>query len=879
MVAQPSAVEARVVSSLADRRLAFILMLASGFAGLAYEIVWTQQSALWLGHESAAVFAVTAGFFGGLAAGALILGPRIDRSRAPGRWYAAAEAVIALSSLALALFFAPVTEWLLHAIGANPSPAWHWFVAFSGIFLLLLPATAAMGATLPAMERILARLRDEGTSISGLYAFNTLGAVLGVIAAAFVLIPGLGLVRTASLCAVLNLLCAAVTLKCFTRSEARPTAAHAATAHATTAQEATATRATTLLAVTGLLGIGYEILVVRVISQVAENTVYTFSILLAVYLVGTAIGAAACYRWFSAGRASRHARDRLLLLVAGACMSGLVGLELSETIKVWIPSMLGASVSTALALEILLALSAFLLPTIAMGALFSYLATEARAAGVSFGRALGVNTLGAAIAPPLFGLVLVPIVGPKLVIVLIAVCYLALRSLRTWLVPTQWAAAGAGAALAVWAPSLAIVDVPEGGRVVSYREGTLATVSIVEDAEGVASLHINNRQQEGSSATVFNDARQALLPILLHPTPHHVLFLGMGTGVTAWSATRDASLDVDVVELLPEVIEASAHFTKEIRSEVRGRELHAIAADARRFVRATDARYDVIVSDNFHPARSGSGALYTVEHFQAVRDRLGPGGIFCQWLPLHQLDMATLRTIVRTFMSVYPRGWAVLATNSLDTPVLGLVASRDDALLDLARIRQRMNEAASSLTLAELGLPDDFALLGSFVAGPRSLVRFGADAPLNTDDHPVVAYRAPRVTYAPDSLPRDRLIALLHEVDIAADELLATPRDADWAVRLGDYWMARNRFIEVGRDVRPSADVGRMLAQVREPLLGVLRTSPDFRPAYDPLLRMAMALGRTDVAAARELLVQLEAAQPLRAEAGEILRSLPASAQ
>ena len=85
----------------------------------------------------------------------------------------------------------------------------------------------------------------------------------------------------------------------------------------------------------------------------------------------------------------------------------------------------------------------------------------------------------------------------------------------------------------------------------------------------------------------------------------------------------------------------------------------------------------MIVADNFHPARSGSGSLYTVEHFEAVRERLADGGLFCQWLPLHQLDLDTLRSIVRSFITVYPEGWAMLATNSLDTPVLGLVARRD----------------------------------------------------------------------------------------------------------------------------------------------------------------------------------------------------------
>jgi spermidine synthase len=390
----------------------------------------------------------------------------------------------------------------------------------------------------------------------------------------------------------------------------------------------------------------------------------------------------------------------------------------------------------------------------------------------------------------------------------------------------------------------------------------------------VASLHINNRQQEGSSATLLADGRQGLLPVLLHPSPRRALFLGLGTGVTATSAAQDPSLQVDAVELLPEVVAASEHFTRMLEADARNSRLHPMIADARRFVRATRERYDVIVSDNFHPARSGSGALYTVEHFQAVRDRLGAGGVFCQWLPLHQLDLDTLRSIVRAFLVAYPHGWAMLATNSLDTPVLGLVARSDANGFVLAQVRERLTGAAIRRRALELGIYDDLAVLGSFIAGPRALMRFAGKAPLNTDDHTVVAYRAPRITYVADSAPRDRLIALLREVEISPDELLAAPDDTAWASRLAAYWTARNRFIEAGRDVQPTSDVRRMLAQVRDPLLSVLQISPDFRPAYDPLLRMAVALARSDAAAARGLLTALQHAQPARPEATQALREL-----
>ena len=853
----PDVESSRAVAFGLRWRAALLLMMASGCAALGYQIVWTQQSALWLGHESAAVLAVMGAFFGGLALGALALGPRIDRSPKPGRWYAACEAAIGLWSLALALLLKPLATALVSLIGSQPTPMWHGFVAFCGTFALLLPATAAMGATLPAMERMLDRMRGRGESIAGLYASNTLGAVLGVLGTAFVLVPALGLWRTAAVCTALNLVCAAAVVRLF--------AGPAEVASAGRIPQSA--RVPWVLAATGLLGIGYEVLVVRVLSQVAENTVFTFALLLAVYLVGTALGAAAYGRWRSRMVDARRTSDGLLRMLAASCLLGTAILHGAPALEAAVRRGMGS----ALAAEAAIATAAFLPPSILMGALFSHLATTARSAGIGFGRALGVNTLGATLAPLLFGVLLLPALGLKTALAAVAIGYLALSSRRGWLAPTQWAVVGATVMLAVLGPSLRIVDVPPGGRVIRHVEGVMAAVSIVEDAGGVSSLHINNRQQEGSSATVFADARQALLPMLLHPGPRRALFLGLGTGITAASAAEDRELHVDAVELLPEVIEASAHF---IGATAHPR-LHLMAADARRYVRTARERYDLIVSDNFHPARSGSGSLYTAEHFAAVRDRLAPGGLFCQWLPLHQLDLDTLRSIVRTFVTVYPKAWAMLATNSLDTPVLGLIAFNDGRGFEPAAIRTRLSRAALPYSPDDFGIADEYALLGGFVAGPRALARFASDAPLNTDDRPVVAYQAPRITYVPDSLPRDRLSALLQELDIQPDELKNLP-DPGWASRLSAYWVARDRFIEAGRDVEPSADVRRMLAQVREPLLSVLRVSPDFRPAYDPLLSMAIALGSVDSTAARRLLTELHRVQPFRPEAAEALRVLTA---
>jgi spermidine synthase len=213
--------------------------------------------------------------------------------------------------------------------------------------------------------------------------------------------------------------------------------------------------------------------------------------------------------------------------------------------------------------------------------------------------------------------------------------------------------------------------------------------------------------------------------------------------------------------------------------------------------------------------------------------------------------------------------------------VLGLVGAghqQTDALrFDAQALRDRLarvqvNPGAPSPF--KFGVADEWALWGNFIAGPDALKRFAGNAPLNTDDRPVVAYRAPRITYAPDSLPRERLFALLREVSISPTELVSGALDESGQRRLAAYWAARNRFIEVGDKVKPSADVQRMLLQVREPLLGVLRISPDFRPAYDPLLRMAGALGRSDPAAAMALLDELKRLQPARPEAAEMAARL-----
>ncbi len=896
-------------------------MVLSGFAGLCYQMIWTQQFSVWLGHEIIAVLAVVAAFFGGLALGALALDRRISGSANPARWYTGCELVIAVWGLVLIFIVDPANSWLASFTGAQPSAPWQWTVAFVGTFVLLLPATAAMGATLPAMQSVTERLRARGYAIAGLYAANTFGAVLGVLATTFALVPSIGLANTTLVAVMANLLCALMAIGWLARTPAlartlgnnaaskiEPLVLPLTKPMRNTDQKA---KLNTTLFVTGMLGIGYEVVVVRVLSQVTENTVYSFAMLLAVYLIATALGAAAYQRQTARQEDHRdlgHWRNRLLHGLALAILLGAVALWQCDAIKIFVSSASGETVASAMVVELVLAMAAFAIPAFCMGALFSHLCVEYKLVEdnktCGIGGALGINTLGAAIAPWLFGVMLFPLLGPKLLLVGIAGVYLLFAFFSTPFAsvrPLFYVPAMVGLGIMVFAKPLMFVDVPDGGRLVSYQDGIAASVSVVEDASGVARLRINNRAQEGSSASALTDSRLAYVPLLLHSSPKYALFLGLGTGVTAFAAAGfQTALKVDAVELLPEVISASAYFTTpNSRKTFGSNQPNIIVGDARRYVRAdhgSHQQYDVIVADLFHPARSGAGALYTVEHFAAINARLADQGLFCQWLPLHQLDLPTLRSIVKSFITVYPNASAVLATNSLETPVLGLIAPRaghggraqlvqpngaEPASFDLTTLRQRLADHAAQLKPAHLA--DDFALLGNFVAGAKSLHAFSAAAALNTDDRPWVAHHAPYATYAPQEPVSMRLLGLLHALNVQPDELLGVPTAGDaaareWQQRLRNYWLARDQFIEAGVGVRPSNDARAMLAQVRVPLLKITRTSGDFTAAYDPLLGMALALSRSDSSAdkmaAEKLLSDLIQAQPARPDASMALKEL-----
>ena len=845
--------EKRTKRSSINQSSLYGLLFLSGIAGLGYELVWIRMFALGMGHEIPSMLAVVGAFFGGLALGAWAFDSWVSRSEFPGRWYAVLEMVIGSWAAATVMLIPWANLQVARLTGLDPGPVRHWLVGFMVPFVTLLPATAAMGATLPAMDRLFCRWRESGRSVGGLYAANTFGAVVGVLMTTFACVPLLGHRQTVLILAILNVTIAVIVAALYHRkfpvvetdveAEDRPSQL----------------RLGITLLVTGLLGIGYEVLGVRVMAQVLENTVYSFATALSVYLLGTAVGAAA-YQAFGGGQQFNRLLKRLLVGQFMACLLGMLALMMSRPLYNSMTSLLGPGIAGAVMAEMVLAVFVFGLPTCLMGAIFSHLAQAARRSTGGVGKALAANTLGGALGPPLFAVCLLPLLGAKWVMGILALLYLALIPRPT--VEIAYLAITL-VLLFIFPFDLVLVRPIGGGEIITYREGVMATVSVVSDDRGDQHLKVNDRFRMGGTSSQFGERREGHIPLLLHSHPESALFLGLGTGISFASAADHPNLTAKAVELVPEVVDVLPYFKRVTGDLSTFDRLTVSVADARRYVAVSTEQYDVIVADLFHPARDGAGSLYTLEHFAAVRQRLAPEGIFCQWLPLYQMDLETLRVIVRTFLTVFPEARAYLLHFNVEMPVVGLVGSDGAIHYPSNWLEHRVTTYELTDALYKTGLPDDLSLFGTLLALPEQLNAFAEGRRINTDDRPVVTFVAPRFAYAekrPAYLALDELLELL--------ELETDPRVGDEAFRrrLADYCAARNLYLR--------GEMQRVLgneAGAIDSYVASIQKCQQFRIGYTMAVAIAQKHARTkNYKLALEILLRVIDADPSRPEAFEL---------
>ena len=862
-----------------------LAVMASGAAALGLQLGWMRLFSLGLGQELPSTLGVLTAFFGGLAAGSRWGGRLLERLPSEAVRCAVLEVLTAGWALLTLMLLPRVTEASWRWLGPAPGAALHGTASLIVPLVVLFPATLSLGAMMPAMERLLSGFRADGARVGPLYGVNTLGAVIGVVGSVLWVQPRWGLSGSVIGFAGVQAGCAVLFL--WAGRGVRPEAlVIAATPRLPEAgrggPEPGASRLGVMLGVSGLLGIGFEVLATRLLSQVLENTVFTYAAILAAFLGFTALGG------FLQNRFAPDARRALgWLLPAVALGLALAGWILRQTpmlgttlrAALWRDGMDGWAPS-AFAAEFLVTAAVVALPATAMGTLFASLAAEASRHPGLLGKAVSWNLLGSALAPAVVALGWVPVIGTRWSWCALGLGYLALMPEWRRMPWHRWSSGAlAVIALALLPRDLHLQDPPPGGRIATLREGPTDTVTTVVQGENQRILRINQRFTMGGTASALAERRHGHLPLLLHPDPRRALFLGVGTGISFAALDAHPGLVAEGVELVPEVAQVMPEFAPH---NAHGDRLTVQVADARRFVRATTRRYDVVIADLFHPARDGAAGLYTREHFQAIRDRLADGGLFCQWLPLFQLDACSLKVIIATFLEVYPDASALLLRLNADTPVIGLVGTargRTDSLRPsdanewIARMERkggavrpgwadslesRLRQPTVAEALRPLALAEVLPVMGTWFADAETLGAYALCAEINTDDHPFLQFLTPR-TLGPMPIPGQALLSELLALPRPVPESLSAGRPAAWRDRLRAYLDARDAHLRA-----LIADSEGHPDEAERGFLHSVGLSADFTPAYAQLLTRASLRAHTDPAGVRRLLDQLTQARPER---------------
>lgn len=813
-------------------------------------MVWLKLFAAGLGHEIASVFATVSALFLGMAVGAFWIDRLAARTLNPFRIYALLQLIIAVWGVISTFLIPEANQLVLKSIGLEPSALRHWFFAFMIPGMTLLPATAAMGATFPIMYRVAFKPTGDRYLIGGIYGANTLGAVAGVLVSAFILLPAFALPVSLLFFAALNLIVAMVMLAI----RNSPSGSSAILSEKSNSELGERFELFAL----GLLGVGFELWGTRMLCQVLENTIYTYATILAVFLLALGAGAL-IFQVF--GKNIRGDFDKWILFLAASLLLFSFPIIFAESEYSWLRQLLGDNRLAVLVAEFLTGATVFAIPGFLMGLIYSEWMQRIADRGGSLGSASAINTLGSAFAAPIWIVLLFPIMGSKWVLVLMISGYVLLARTRRQ-IQLLIIAGVAGFALLL-PPNYSFFRETSSGS--WLREGVMATVTVRSDNAGRRSLYVNHRFQMGGTGSTAAEQRHADIPLLLHGDAKRALFLGLGTGISMGAARFYDNLVVDGVELLPGVVEALPRFAPENGDPQRLSNFQIYTADARRFIRCTENHYDLIVADLFNPAQDGVGLLYSEEHFRAVKLRLKTGGLFCQWLPLYQMDSRTLQSVMGTFAAVFEHADAFLLRFNVDTPVLGLVGRLAEPHIPLVSF-----PVAPKTTehLRQIGLGDSLRLWGNYLCGRDEMVRFGGNAPLNTDAFPHVIFDAPIQSYKQNLPPYSTLTNLIAQIPISLPRIFQSGNNA-FNDSLRNFMMARNGYLKglvcesEGRDL-----------EAIEFYLESSAFSSDFTQGYARCLSIASSLSVDHPQKAVELLERLTKAQPDRVLGKEMLSRL-----
>lgn len=787
----------------AIRGAVFGLFLASGFCGLVYQVVWLRQLMLVFGVTAHAISTVLAAFMAGLALGSFVFGRYIDRNPRPLRAYAVLEIGIGVYALLVpALFWGAERVFgVLHG-AVGDSVGTQNLVRSVLCFVVLLVPTTFMGATLPILSKFfIETLSRVGKETGRLYFINTFGAVLGTAVTGFFFIPTFGLQISTWIAAALNVGVGIVGWMLdrapgaggvsLPEPEAPEVAPPASPVEPARGDGSTAV-VLAAFAVSGFAALVFEVIWARILILVFGSTVYSFSSMLTVFLLGLALGGAA-FGWI--GDRIRNPYRWLAAILGCISIVVLAEIAIINQLPYWFLDLLRGSglddyvAGSATATDGLsfgrLTFAKFVLSfivlfpaTILFGGTFPivskiYTRSLART-GRSIGTVYALNTLGAILGSIAGGFVFLPTLGMRGSLLIVATILMVSSCLMfvfgsgspaRRLVP-----AGVAAlifvvsvpllppwnrelmAMGVWFDPRQFlgeegdIDLQRALREVNnlyYAEGLNDTI-IVNESPSERSLSVNGKIVASSN---WEDTlilkMLGHLPYLVHPgSPKLSLNVGLGIGGTISGLAAQEIETVHVAELERAVPPAARLFAEWNDAVVDNPKLEILIGDGRQHLIHTDLKYDIISSDPFHPFMTGAGNLYSREYFELGKSRLADDGIMTLWIPLYHLADGEFRSLIKTFGEVFPYYSVWFSGRSVIT-----VGSVQPLRLDPDLLRARMEEPGAREWLGNLGLDTPERLLSFLIGDQDSMRQYAPDVPSNTDRHPWVEYAAAKRLY------------------------------------------------------------------------------------------------------------------------------------
>lgn len=728
----------------------WLLFVGSGCAALIYEVVWFQLLQLAIGSSAVSLGVLLGTYMGGMCVGSLLLSKYVSFRQHPLHVYAKIECGIGVFAI-LVLWAVPYLDKIYAAVASHGLQG----IALRAVFaaVCLIPPTLLMGASLPAMSRWV-EATPEGVSWLGfLYGGNLAGAVTGCLLAGFYLLRVFDMPTATYVAALINGAVALTSWLLAKRTEFRASPEIQPAEATPRAQGVWAVYVA--IALSGMSALGAEVVWTRLLSIMIGATVYTFSIILAVFLVGLGIGSAG-------GSILGRKRPRAalgwcqLLLAAGIAWTAF---SVADSIPYWpIIPQYSTSAWFNFQVDLVRCFWAILPPAVLWGASFP-LALAAAAAGRQedpgklVGETYAANTIGAILGAIGFSLIFVPWLGSRnserlLILLAVTSALLVLIPLvRTWR-KAAVVALGASVSLAVvlaWkvdaVPWLAVaygrqmLIALEPGHPLYQAEGMNSSIVVSQRDTGQISFHVSGKVE---ASTELRDMRlQRMLghlPALIHPNPHSVLIVGFGAGVTAGTFVSYPEIQrIDICEIEKLIPPATSYyFNAQNHNVLNDPRTTVHYDDARHFVLTSSDKYDIITSDPIHPWVKGIATLYSREYFQIVKDHLNPGGVATQWVPLYESDPDTIKTELATFFAVFPNGtvWANDAENrGYDLLLLG---QNGPATIDLDQMARRWTGAVAQSN-GEVGFKSPVDLMSTYAGRNSELQKWTAGAHINGD--------------------------------------------------------------------------------------------------------------------------------------------------